>query len=154
LPVLSRFSVAELKNYTQNVLLEDADQMSMANSIELRVPFLDKDLVEYVLGVPDKYKYPTTPKKLLVDSLYPLIPDEIVNRPKMGFSFPWELWMRNELKSFCEERIYRLSQRNLFNPDVIISMWKSFIAGNKNVQWFKIWLLVVLEHWLERNGVS
>ncbi len=154
LPVLSRFSVAELKNYTQNVLLEDADQMSMANSIELRVPFLDKDLVKYVLGVPDKYKYPTTPKKLLVDSLYPLIPDEIVNRPKMGFSFPWELWMRNELKSFCEERIYRLAQRDLFNSDVIISMWKSFIAGNKNVQWFKIWLLVVLEHWLERNGVS
>ena len=92
MPVLSRFSVAELKNYTQNVLLEDADQMSMANSIELRVPFLDKDLVKYVLGVPDKYKYPTTHKKLLVDSLYPLIPDEIVNRPKMGFSFPWELW--------------------------------------------------------------
>lgn len=154
LPVLSRFSVAELKNYTQNVLLEDADQMSMANSIELRVPFLDKDLVGYVLGVPDKYKYPSTPKKLLVDSLWPLIPDEIVNRPKMGFSFPWELWMRNELKSFCEERIYRLAQRDLFNPDVIISMWKSFIAGNKKIQWFKIWLLVVLEHWLERNGVS
>lgn len=154
LPLLSRFSVAELKNYTPNVLLEDADQMSMANSIELRVPFLDKDLVKYILAVPDKYKFPSTPKKLLVDSLSPLIPDEIVNRPKMGFSFPWDLWMKNELKEFCQQRIYSLAERGLFNSDEVVFLWKSFISGNKQTPWFKIWLLVVLEHWIERNGVS
>ncbi len=154
LPALSRFSVAELKNYTANVLLEDADQMSMANSIELRVPFLDKDLVKYVLGVPDKFKYPSTPKKLLVDSLSPLIPDEIVNRPKMGFSFPWEVWMRNELKDFCQQRIYSLAERGLFKSDEVIHLWKSFISNTHHTPWFKIWLLVVLEHWLQRNQIE
>lgn len=154
LPILSRYSLAELNNYTQNVLLEDADQMSMAHSIELRVPFLDKDLVQYMLGVPDQYKYPATPKKLLVDALSPLIPAEIVHRPKMGFTFPWELWMRNELKAFCDVRINRLVQRDLFNKEYVLSLWKGFLAGNKNVNWFKVWLLVVLEHWLDRNSIK
>ena len=153
LPILSRYSLAELNNYTQNVLLEDADQMSMAHSIELRVPFLDKDLVQYMLGVPDQYKYPTKPKKLLVDALTPLIPDEIVHRPKMGFTFPWELWMRNELISFCDARINRLVQRDLFNKEYVLSLWKGFLAG-KNVNWVKVWLLVVLEHWLDRNNIE
>ncbi|HMX84067.1 MAG TPA: asparagine synthase-related protein, partial [Saprospiraceae bacterium] len=104
-------------------------------------------------GVPDQYKYPTKPKKLLVDALTPLIPDEIVHRPKMGFTFPWELWMRNELISFCDARINRLVQRDLFNKEYVLSLWKGFLAG-KNVNWVKVWLLVVLEHWLDRNNIE
>lgn len=154
LPILSQYSVAELKNYTANVLLESSDLMSMANSIELRVPFLDIDLLKYVIGVPDVYKYPSTPKKLLVDSLADLIPNEIVNRPKMGFAFPWNVWMRNELKDFCELRIKRLAERGLFVPEEVISMWKSFLLPKSQVQWFKVWLLVVLDHWMEQNEIE
>ncbi len=154
LPVYSRYSVAELQNYTMNVLLEDADQMSMANGLELRVPFLDKDLVKYVLSIPDHFKHPVTPKKLLVDSLYPNIPEEIVNRKKMGFNLPWDIWMRNELKGFCEIRIQSLAKRGLFKPEVILKMWRSFLANIEDIQWFKIWLLVVLEHWMAKNNIE
>ncbi|GAB1397101.1 hypothetical protein MASR1M65_18800 [Saprospiraceae bacterium] len=72
----------------------------------------------------------------------------------MGFTFPWELWMRNELKSFCDARINRLVQRDLFNKEYVLSLWKGFLAGEKNVQWYKIWLLVVLEHWFDRYGIE
>jgi len=112
---ISNTSIAEISTYMQNVLLRDTDQMSMAHSLEVRVPFMDHSLVEYVLGISDKFKIPTSPKKLLVDSLGDLLPKEIVNRPKMGFSLPWKHWMKNELKMFCEEKIYSLSKRNSFN---------------------------------------
>ena len=65
---LSRISAVEMETYMQNVLLRDTDQMSMANGLEVRVPFLDHELVSYTLGIRDEIKRPTRPKKLLVDS--------------------------------------------------------------------------------------
>ena len=100
LPELSKISWAEISTYTQNVLLRDADQMSMAHGLEVRVPFFDHELVNYVWGIPDEIKLHHYPKSLLVESLEVLLPDEVVHRKKMGFVFPWQDWMRNELKSF------------------------------------------------------
>lgn len=151
---LSKVSIAELSTYLQNVLLRDTDQMSMAHALEVRVPFLDHHLVEYVLGVKDEFKIPLTPKKLLVDSLGDLIPSEIVNRPKMGFTFPWENWMKNELKSFCAERIQSLSKRSLLNEKALILHWNSFLNGDKRITWSRVWYLVVLEDWLQRNKIN
>ncbi len=151
---LSKVSIAELSTYLQNVLLRDTDQMSMAHALEVRVPFLDHHLVSYVLGVRDGMKIPHTPKRLLVDSLGDLIPSEIVNRPKMGFTFPWEKWMKNELKSFCEERIHSLSKRSMFNEKALIQHWNLFLKGDKRITWSRVWYLVVLEDWLQRNKIS
>ncbi len=150
---LSKISIFELSTYLQNVLLRDTDQMSMAHALEVRVPFLDHHLVSYVLGVKDEFKIPHSPKKLLIDSLGDLIPSEIVNRQKMGFTFPWEGWMKNELKSFCEERIYSLSKRELFNEKEIILHWKCFLNRDKRVTFSRVWYLVVLEDWLQRNNI-
>ena len=80
---LTKYSIAEMNSYMQNVLLRDTDQMSMASALEVRVPFLDYKLVEYVLGVSDTHKFPHTPKKLLTDSLQGLLPPEIIQRKKM-----------------------------------------------------------------------
>ncbi|HMW75963.1 MAG TPA: hypothetical protein PKD40_09915, partial [Saprospiraceae bacterium] len=55
--------------------------------------------------------------------------------------------------SFCDARINRLVQRDLFNKEYVLSLWKGFLAG-KNVNWVKVWLLVVLEHWLDRNNIE
>jgi asparagine synthase (glutamine-hydrolysing) len=152
--LLSRVSLAEIRTYMQNVLLRDTDQMSMAHALEVRVPFLDYTLVEYVLNLPDALKFPHTPKKLLVDACKDLLPDEIVNRPKMGFTFPWNKWMRNELKSFCEERLEKLGQRDAFNAEGLRSLWNNFLADDPKVTWSRIWPLVVLSHWLEKNGIE
>ncbi|WKZ66936.1 MAG: asparagine synthase (glutamine-hydrolyzing) [Flavobacteriales bacterium] len=154
LPLLSQVSLGELGTYLQDVLLRDTDQMSMAHALEVRVPFLDHDLVEFVLGVSDRLKYPVTPKKLLVDALGDLLPSEIVHRPKMGFTLPWELWMRNELRPFCEERLHRLDRRPQFRPGAIVSLWDRFLAGDKRVNWARVWSQVVLEDWMSRNGVE
>jgi asparagine synthase (glutamine-hydrolysing) len=150
---LSKVSISDLSTYLQNILLRDTDQMSMAHALEVRVPFLDHHLVSYVLGVRDLYKIPHTPKKLLVDSLGDLIPAEIVNRPKMGFTFPWEKWMKQELKSFCDERLHSLAKRSLFNEKALINHWNLFLKGDKRITWSRVWYLVVLEDWLQRNKI-
>ncbi len=154
LPLLSQVSIAELGTYLQNVLLRDTDQMSMAHALEVRVPFLDHELVEFVLGVNDRQKFPDTPKQLLVDSLGDLLPREVVDRPKMGFTLPWDHWMRHELRSYCEARLARLGERSAFNADGVNGLWKRFLANDKRVTWSRVWYLVVLADWLERNGIE
>jgi asparagine synthase (glutamine-hydrolysing) len=154
LPYLSQVSIAEISTYMQNVLLRDTDQMSMAHALEVRVPFLDHNLVTYTLGVPDPYKFPHTPKKLLTDALGTLIPQEIVERKKMGFTLPWEHWMKHELKDFCSGALTQLGKREGFNPRGIQQLWQSFISGSKTVTWSRVWHLVVLENWLKQNNVE
>jgi len=154
MPLLSQVSVAEYIGYTQHTLLKDTDQMSMAVSLEVREPFFDQDLVEFVLGVPDEWKKPVYPKSLLVESLKPLLPDEIVHRRKQGFLFPWELWLRKELRSFCEGHIKRIAQRPFINGKGLMSTWQRFLDGDARVRWAEMWLFVVLEYWLEKNDIS
>jgi asparagine synthase (glutamine-hydrolysing) len=148
---LSQISIAELIGYTQNVLLKDTDQFGMASALEIREPFFDYHLVEYVLQIPDEMKLGGYPKSLLVDSLAPMLPDEIVRRKKMGFVLPWDAWMRNELRDLCEARIRRLSAVDLFDGRRLADKWGAFLAGSKSVVWSEFWHLVVLSDWLERN---
>ena len=150
-PLLSQFSIAEMLGYTQNVLLKDTDQFSMASALEIREPFFDYKLVEYVLQIPDKYKYPKYPKSLLVESLYPLLPDKIVHRPKMGFVLPFEQWMKNDLKKFCQKRIENLADRQIINSDNLIKKWTDFQQGKNGVLWSHLWHLIVLTEWLDNN---
>ena len=147
LPLLSKVSVAEMKGYMQNVLLRDADQMSMAHALEVRVPFLDHRLVEFVLGVPDAMKYPHSPKKLLTDAVGQWIPREIIDRPKMGFTFPWALWMRNEMRADCEENLQYLGRLPYFREGAVMAAWQDFLRGHPSMTWSRLWPLVVLGHW-------
>lgn len=154
LPLLSQVSIAEITSYMQNVLLRDTDQMSMAVALEVRVPFLDYQLVEYVLGISDEYKKPIIPKKLLVDSLGDLLPHEVVHRPKMGFVFPWEVWLRKELKPLCDQSIRNLAKRDFIQGEYLLSTWDRFLKGDKQVRWLDMWLCTVLENWMEKNQIN
>jgi asparagine synthase (glutamine-hydrolysing) len=154
LPLLSQVSVAEYLGYTQHTLLKDTDQMSMAVSLEAREPFFDQDLVEFVLAVPDKWKKPVYPKSLLVESLKPLLPDEIVHRKKQGFLFPWNVWLRKELRSFSDGHLKNMAQRPFVRGDQLLHYWKRFLAGDKHVRWSELWLFIVLDYWLEKNGIE
>lgn len=154
LPLLSQCSALEFTNYTRNVLLKDTDSLAMAHSLEVRVPFCDHDLVEYVLAVPDRFKFPTTPKRLLIDALGDLLPDSIVNRPKMGFAFPWGRWMKEDLGAFCGDSLATLGQRGLFDPLALEGMWRAFRAQTGEGGWSRLWLLVALEQWIRKTGVE
>lgn len=153
-PVLSQVSIAEYLGYTQHTLLKDTDQMSMAVSLEVREPYFDHDLVEFVLNIPDEYKFPTYPKSLLVESLGTLLPPEIVHRKKQGFVFPWKVWMKNELRSFCEAQIKKLAQKDFISGDYVNKLWQRFISGDESVRWMEIWLLLILEYWMDKNHVN
>jgi asparagine synthase (glutamine-hydrolysing) len=149
--LLSAVSCMEIKTYLQNVLLRDADQMSMAVSLEVREPFLDYKLAEFVLGVNDAFKFPKTPKSLLVNSLGNLLPSEIVNRPKMGFTLPWKHWLKNELHNFCEHNLKALDEKTLLQAGAAMHLWKRFKANDPLITWSRIWHLVVLNHWIDLN---
>lgn len=153
-PLTSRVSQAEFYTYMQDVLLRDTDQMTMAHALEVRVPFLDPDLVSLVLNAPDAVKLGPGPKTLLVQAMSQYLPQEVIHRPKMGFTLPFERWMKTELRSFCEERLHRLGQRPYFKAAIIQQYWQSFLAGNPRLSWSRLWALVVLEHWLSENGVE
>ncbi|MFB6257811.1 MAG: asparagine synthase (glutamine-hydrolyzing) [Flavobacteriales bacterium] len=153
LPYLSRISYAELHSYLANVLLRDTDQMSMAHSLEVRVPFLDHELIQFVLGIPDRVKYPRSPKRLLAEAMEGLVPRSVIDRPKMGFTLPWQSWLTGELREFSEERIQGLQERELFWPEGIRWLWESFKKGDPRVNWARVWYLIVLEDWLERYGI-
>lgn len=154
LPLLSRVSHAELANYLTPVLLRDADQMGMAHGLEIREPFLDHNLVELVLGIPDSLKYPTRPKRLLTDALGDMLPHEVVHRPKMGFTFPWAEWMRGDLRPFCGDLMASLARRTPFNEAVVMGRWDAFLKGNPRVTWSRIWYLCALEHWMAANRIE
>jgi len=151
-PELSQVSIAEYLGYTQHTLLKDTDQMSMAVSLEVREPFFDHDLVTYVLGIPDQLKFPHTPKSLLVDSLQGLLPPEIVHRRKQGFLFPWAVWMKGELHDFCDQRLRRMAERDFIEGKALMDYWARFRKSDPEVRWMELWLFVVLEYWMEKNG--
>lgn len=151
LPTLSKVSFAEVSTYMQNTLLRDADQMSMAHALEVRVPFLDHRLIEYITGIRDEEKYPHSPKQLLTSSFEGLLPHDVIHRPKMGFTFPWALWMKNELRSFCEENINALSQVEAIRPGAVQQLWNRFLQDDPIITWSRIWPLVVLGHWVKQH---
>lgn len=150
---LAQVSVAELSTYIPDVLLRDTDQMAMAHALEVRAPFLDHDLIGFALGVPDAIKYPHTPKQLLTDALRELLPAEVTQRPKMGFTLPWEHWLHDQLAGFCEAQITALAKRPQFQADGVASLWGRFRKRDPAITWTRVWLLVVLQVWMDANRI-
>lgn len=153
LPLLSQVTASELMGYTQQTLLKDTDQMSMAHALEVREPFFDHELVSFLLRVPDAVKRPIYPKSLLVESVAPLLPEEIVHRKKQGFLLPFPIWMRGTLRNFCDQRIRSLAQRDFIMPKPLLAYWQLFLDGDNSISWSEIWQFVVLEYWMEKNGI-
>lgn len=151
---LSMISCAEISTYMQNVLLRDTDQMSMAHALEVRVPFMDYALVEYILQVNDRVKYPGNPKQLLVESMGDLLPGNFAQRRKMGFVLPWDYWMHHELKLFCQNRMQWLSKHEYFNSRGLMDLWSRFLSHDPLITWSRIWTLVALAQWMKDNGVE
>ena len=151
LPFLSKISIAEMRTYMHSVLLRDTDQMSMAHALEVRVPFLDHRLVELLMLTADKFKLGSTPKQLLIDSFNGELPYGIVNRPKMGFVFPWEKWMKKDLKDFCWDNLNFLESQKIFKKGSVIGYAEQFYKSNPSITWSRVWPLVVLGFWIKEN---
>lgn len=148
---VNRVSYLESHWYMRNTLLRDADFMSMAHSLELRVPFLDRALVEACLRIPgDKKLQGDSPKSLLLASLGVALPREIVNRPKCGFTLPFERWLHGEMRPLIEDALIKNNwDQTLISSGGVQEVWNRFFAGETS--WSRPWSLFVLKHWCERN---
>lgn len=149
---VNRVSYLESRCYMLNTLLRDSDFMSMSQGLELRVPLIDHHLAKTVLAIPGKWKLNSTPKKLLIEALERKLPDEVVHRPKRGFTLPFEQWMRQELRPEIEpvlksERINRGPLGDLLDGNWVERVWKSFL--DRKTSWTRPWSLFVLQRWCE-----
>ncbi|HEX5603693.1 MAG TPA: asparagine synthase-related protein, partial [Pyrinomonadaceae bacterium] len=154
--IVNAISRLELSGYMTNTLLRDTDAMSMAHSLEVRVPFVDVKLVDYVQSLPGEWKMGRGPKPLLVDAVSDLLPREFMSRPKMGFTLPFEKWMQGKLRSEIStvlEDEKRLSLVGL-NAEAVGKIRRKFLRSPKAVGWSRPWALYVLLKWCEVNDIS
>jgi asparagine synthase (glutamine-hydrolysing) len=136
-------SFLETNLYMQNQLLKDTDFMSMWHSVEVRVPFLDKELMDFVFSIRESVKFNSgIPKYLIVKAFEDVLPEKIVNRKKQGFSFPFQIWMRKNVDMFFEN-----------NPEKNGKPFSDTIRKfkNNNLHWSRFWALAVMERWA--NGI-
>jgi len=156
--IVNAISRLEMRGYMTNTLLRDTDAMSMAHSLEVRVPFVDLKLVDYVLSLPGEWKIGAGggPKPLLADAMRDLLPREFMARPKMGFTLPFEKWMqgkmRSEISAVLEDE-KRLSLVGM-NAEMVGKVWRRFLEKPKAVGWSRPWAIYVLVKWCEINGVG
>jgi asparagine synthase (glutamine-hydrolysing) len=147
-PLLDRLLYADTKTYLHELLMKQ-DQMSMAASIESRVPFLDHPLAMWVAGLPARMKLRgLTTKWVLREAMRDLLPAPILSRKKMGFPVPFGTWVRGPFRWIAEEFILgpRARARGLFQPAVISELVRSHDAAEANHS-ERLWALVNLEIW-------
>jgi asparagine synthase (glutamine-hydrolysing) len=149
LDAFAAVSCMEANSYLVNTLLRDTDSMSMAHSLEVRVPFLDHPLVEFVTQLPQRAKLRKgIPKALLVSALADILPDEVVKQPKRGFTFPWAEWLRGPLRDSLEQGFSELSVAlpGALNADSARGVWRNYLEGKTS--WSRPWSLYVLNEWI------
>ena len=138
----------ESRSYMVNTLLRDIDSMSMAHSLEVRVPFLDHTLVEFVSRLPGSVKRcESRPKALLMEAMGDLLPPEVVSQPKRTFTLPWEAWLRTQLKEEVQTELSAVapSLQQSFTVRSFERVWRDFLDGRTS--WSRVWALFVLNRW-------
>ncbi len=136
--LLHDLNTLDFNHYLQNQILKDIDFMSMTHSLEIRVPFLENNLFDYVSSLPSNLKFSDEMNKpLLVKSLGNDFPKEVWNRKKMGFTFPFQSWIKSEYKIFKDMSM----ESDLFDKRIVENMWAMFL--NDRLHWSRIWALVV-----------
>ncbi|MGC8724767.1 MAG: asparagine synthase-related protein [Acidobacteriota bacterium] len=141
----------ELRAYMLNQLLRDSDVFGMAHSLEIRVPLIDHKLVEAIFQIEPRLFLQGPAKGLLLDSLASPLPRLCTHRPKMGFTFPFDRWMRGPWRSWFEERLMDgVSSREApFDPVALRALWRDYLAGK--VHWSRPWSCLVLQQALARR---
>ena len=142
----------EMRSYMVSTLLRDTDSVSMAQSLEVRVPLLDTPLVEFVETLPDQARWrPGAQKRLLVEALGDLLPAEIIAQRKRTFTLPWEEWLRGPLRARLETCLAEPAPAlaEFLKPEGAKGVWAAFLAGKTT--WSRPWSLYVLNEWCRRH---
>jgi asparagine synthase (glutamine-hydrolysing) len=158
----SRVTGMLLSGYTRDQLLADIDTAAMSHGLEVRVPLLDEDLLDFALSLPETAKMaagePLAPsgsyaasgaKRLLLEIGLPLLPNGFASRAKKGFTLPIDSWLRGILISEMKDILSfeTTAKRGFFEPNAVQDVLNSFLAGN--IHWTRPWLLLMTELWAQ-----
>jgi asparagine synthase (glutamine-hydrolysing) len=157
--LLDRILYADMKTYLVELLMKQ-DQMSMAASIESRVPFLDHKLVEFAAGLPDEWKLSGwVGKRILREAMKGVVPDPILTRPKMGFPVPFGSWVRDGWGDVVRDVLLdrRTRERGVLNVAAVDQLMREhregLVAGGA-----RLWTLMNLELWyrtfIDKQGIQ
>ncbi len=149
---IAAISWLEMRSYMVNTLLRDTDSVSMAQSLEVRVPLLDTPLVEFVSSLPDAARLrPGVQKALLAEAVGDVLPKQVFEQRKRTFTLPWKEWLRGPLRARIERSLADLSPALAphMHANGVKSVWQDFIAGKTS--WSRPWSLYVLNEWCRRN---
>ncbi|WP_316230503.1 asparagine synthase (glutamine-hydrolyzing) [Bradyrhizobium sp. SZCCHNR1051] len=146
---LDRMTLADSLSYLSDDILQKVDRAAMAVALETRVPFLDKDVVEFSAKVPSGMKVRDGRGKWLVRQvLYRHVPAEMIDRPKTGFSIPLDAWLRGPLKSWASDLLSpeRLRRQGLFDPVRVTRMFDEHLSRRHNHSYW-LWNVLMAQAW-------
>jgi asparagine synthase (glutamine-hydrolysing) len=148
---LSKEQYVDIKMYLPDDILVKVDRVSMANSLEARVPFLDHEFVEFLATIPFELKLRGLRSKyILKKALLRLLPKGIIHRKKQGFSIPMKNWLRDELRDMMLEVLSRerINEKGYFNYEQVNKLIAQHLEGKRN-NTHKLWALMTFELWHE-----
>ncbi|MBK6820436.1 MAG: asparagine synthase (glutamine-hydrolyzing) [Bacteroidetes bacterium] len=139
-------------------MLHKVDMMSMANSLEIRSPFLDAKVVDFAFGLPASYKIDNQLKKKIVqDAFRNHLPPELYNRPKQGFEIPLLEWFRNDLNDYIFNDLLEkkfIEAQQIFSYEKITSLKQKLHSNNPGYVQATLWALIVFQHWYKQNKIA
>ena len=146
--------LTDIQLVLSNDMLTKVDLMSMANGLEVRVPFLDYEVVNYVSTLPSEFKINANiRKRILQDTYKDLLPSQLYNRPKKGFEVPLLKWFQREMKSLIMNDLLSekfITQQNIFNYSEIEKLKRKLFSSNPEDIHARIWGLVVFQWWWKK----
>jgi asparagine synthase (glutamine-hydrolysing) len=155
-PPLARATHLDALTYLPDDILVKVDRASMAVALEVRAPFLARDVVEFAFSLPDAYRMRgLTGKRILRAAVRDLLPREILRRPKKGFGVPMGAWLAGPLRDFAHDTLTgdALGQAGIFRPAAVRSLLGADAAGTADLR-KPIWTLLVFELWRRAHGVT
>jgi len=150
----NNFLLTDTKLVLPNDMLTKVDMMSMANHLEVRVPFLDHKIVDFAFSLPASYKIQgNLRKRILQDAFKDILPTELYKRPKKGFEVPLLPWFRNELKNELKQTVFdkeKIQSQGIFNWQSIHKMEKQIMSNNPGDVHAKVWAQYVFQKWTDK----